>query len=165
MIPQILMGLGGAAIPWLMRNPKVAQTAGKLLPKKVFTPGTPTKGYKWGPHGTKVEGTPPGGALGWVANNPIKSSLGLGYGGTVAGSMMAGSPDEPTPSPRGGVPLPVPGGVPAGPPADDFTSNLPSYAERASANRRKMFNNMSTILKQLRLQKRCSAQAVTGWVH
>ena len=34
---------------------------------------------------------------------------------------------------------------------DDITSNLPSYAERASANRRKMFNNMSTILKHTML--------------
>ena len=69
----------------------------------------------------------------------------------MAGSMMAGSPDQPTDMPRGNVPLTVPGGVPAGPPADEFTSNLPSYAERAAANRRKMFNNMSTILKHTML--------------
>ena len=65
--------------------------------------------------------------------------------------MLAGSPDQPTDSPRGNVPLTVPGGVPAGPPVDDFTSNLPSYAERAAANRRKFFSNMSTIIKHTML--------------
>ena len=146
-----IMGAGAAAIPWLMRNPRVAQAAGKLLPKKVFTPGKPATGWKWGPYGSKTEATPPGGALGWAARHPIISGAGLGYGGTIAGSMMAGSPDQPTASPRGNVPLTVPGGVPGGPPVDDFTSNLPSYAERAASNRRKMFNNMSTILKHTML--------------
>ena len=143
-----IMGAGAGALPWLMRNPKVAQAAGKLLPKKVFTPGKPATGWKWGEYGSKTEAVPPGG---FVGRHPIISSAGLGYGGTVAGSMMAGSPDQPTDMPRGNVPLTVPGGVPAGPPADEFTSNLPSYAERAAANRRKMFNNMSTILKHTML--------------
>ena len=143
-----IMGAGAGALPWLMRNPKVAQAAGKLLPKKVFTPGKPATGWKWGEYGSKTEAVPPGG---FVGRHPIISSAGLGYGGTVAGSMMAGSPDQPTDMPRGNVPLTVPGGVPAGPPVDEFTSNLPSYAERAAANRRKMFNNMSTILKHTML--------------
>ena len=143
-----LMGAAGVALPWLMRNPRIAQAIGGKLGKKVFTPGKPATGWKWGEHGSRTEAVPPGG---FVGRHPYISSAGLGYAGTTAGSMLAGSPEEPTPSPRGGVPLPVPGGVPAGPPVDDFTSNLPSYAERASANRRKMFNNMSTILKHTML--------------
>ena len=130
-----ITGAGAAALPWLMRNPRVAQAIGGKLGKKVFTPAVEAGGK-------------PGGFIG---RHPIISSAGLGYGGTVAGSMMAGSPDQPTDMPRGDVPLTVPGGVPAGPPADEFTSNLPSYAERAAANRRKMFNNMSTILKHTML--------------
>ncbi len=135
MIAPILMGLGGVAMPWLMRNPRVAQAIGGKLGKKVFTPAVEAGGK-------------PGG---FVGRHPIISSAGLGYAGTTAGSMLAGSPDQPTDSPIGNVPLTVPGGVPAGPPVDDFTSNLPSYAERAAANRRKFFNNMSTIIKHTML--------------
>ena len=155
-----LTGAGAAAIPWLMRNPRVAQAIGGKLGKKVFTPGKPAV-PRPGSHVEDIPGWPAGtrprnlteatGPGGFVGRHPIMSSAGLGYAGTTAGSMLAGSPEEPTPSPRGGVPLPAPGGVPAGPPVDDFTSNLPSYAERASANRRKMFNNMSTILKHTML--------------
>ena len=143
-----LMGAGGAALPWLMRNPRIAQAIGGKLGKKIFTPGRPEMPIKGMPGARPIDAIPPGG---FVGRHPYISSAGLGYGGTVAGSMLAGSPDEPTASPRGNVPLTVPGGVPGGPPVDDFTSNLPSYAERASANRRKMFNNMSTILKHTML--------------
>ena len=157
-MPYIL-GAGASAIPWLMRHPKIAPYAAKLG-KKVFTPGSPAVPRPGGhvedipgwPAGTRPrnlsEATGPGG---FVGRHPIISGAGLGYAGTVAGSMMAGSPDQPTGSPRGNVPLTVPGGVPGGPPVDDFTSNLPSYAERAASNRRKMFNNMSTILKHTML--------------
>jgi hypothetical protein len=129
-----MMGLGGAALPWLMRNPRVAPYAAKLG-KKVFTPATEAGGK-------------PGG---FVGRHPIISGAGLGYAGTTAGSMLAGSPDQPTDMPTGDVPLTMPSVVPAAQPVDDFTSNLPSYAERAAANRRKMFNNMSTILKHTML--------------
>ena len=129
-----VMGAGAAALPWLMRHPKMAPYAAKLG-KKVFTPAVEAGGK-------------PGG---FVGRHPIISGAGLGYAGTTAGSMLAGSPDQPTDSPRGNVPLTVPGGVPAGPPVDDFTSNLPSYAERAAANRRKFFSNMSTIIKHTML--------------
>jgi len=130
-----LMGLGGAALPWLMRNPRVAQAIGGKLGKKVFSPAVEAGGK-------------PGG---FVGRHPIISGAGLGYAGTTAGSMLAGNPDEPTDMPRGNVPLTMPGVVPAARPADDFTSSLPSYAERAASNRRKMFNNMSTILKHTML--------------
>ena len=129
-----VMGAGAASLPWLMRHPKMAPYAAKLG-KKVFTPAVEAGGK-------------PGG---FVGRHPIISGAGLGYAGTTAGSMLAGSPDQPTDSPRGNVPLTVPGGVPAGPPVDDFTSNLPSYAERAAANRRKFFSNMSTIIKHTML--------------
>ena len=154
-----MMGLGGAALPWLMRNPRVAPYAAKLG-KKVFTPGSPAvprpgsqvQDLPGWPTGTRPrnlsEATGPGG---FVGRHPIISGAGLGYAGTTAGSMLAGNPDEPTDMPRGNVPLTMPGVVPAARPADDFTSNLPSYAERAAANRRKMFNNMSTILKHTML--------------
>lgn len=154
-----LMGAGGAALPWLMRHPRVAPYAAKLG-KKVFSPASPA-------HTTTAARAPrgPGGRFtgprmpdvpaqelgGFVGRHPIISGAGLGYVGTTAGSMLAGSPDEPTASPRGNVPLTLPGVAPAARPEDDFTSNLPSYAERASANRRKMFNNMSTILKHTML--------------
>jgi hypothetical protein len=100
------------------------------------------------PGGREIPGEKPGG---FVGKHPYWSGAGLGYVGTTAGSMLAGSPDEPTASPRGNVPLTVPGGVPGGPPVDEFTSNLPSYAERTATNRRKFFNNMSTILKHTML--------------
>ena len=129
-----VMGAGAASLPWLMRHPKMAPYAAKLG-KKVFTPAVEAGGK-------------PGG---FVGRHPIISGAGLGYAGTTAGSMLAGSPDQPTDSPRGNVPLTVPGGVPAGPPVDDFTSNLTSYAERAAANRRKFFSNMSTIIKHTML--------------
>jgi len=148
----LLLGAGGAALPWLMRNPRVAQAIGGKLGKKVFTPGTPattrSAPIKGMPGGRPIDAVPPGG---FVGRHPYISGAGLGYAGTTAGSLLAGSPDEPTASPRGNVPLTVPGGVPAGPPVDDFTSNLPSYAERAASNRRKMFNNMSTIVKHTML--------------
>jgi len=125
-----LLGAGGAALPWLMRNPRVAQAIGGKLGKKVFTPpstisGPLRAGEKFGGRGFQGRDIPAGG---FVGRHPIISSAGLGYGGTIAGSMLAGSPDEPTASPRGDVPLTVPGGVPGGPPVDEFTSNLPSYA-------------------------------------
>ena len=154
-----LMGLGGVALPWLMRHPKIAPYAAKLG-KKIFTPASPA-------HTTTAAQAPrgPGGRFtgprmpdvpaqelgGFIGKHPIISGAGLGYAGTTAGSMLAGSPDQPTDSPRGNVPLTIPGVAPAARPEDDFTSNLPSYAERASANRRKMFNNMSTILKHTML--------------
>jgi hypothetical protein len=143
-----LLGAGGAALPWLMRNPRVAQMIGGKLGKKVFTPGRPEIPIKGMPGARPIPGEKPGG---FVGRHPIMSSAGLGYAGTTAGSMLAGSPDEPTASPRGNVPLTVPGGVPGGPPVDEFTSNLPSYAERTATNRRKFFNNMSTILKHTML--------------
>ena len=143
-----LTGAGAAAIPFLMRNPRIAQAIGGKLGKKIFTPGRPEMPIKGMPGARPIDAIPPGG---FVGRHPYITSAGLGYGGTVAGSMLAGSPDEPTASPRGNVPLTVPGGVPGGPPVDEFTSNLPSYAERAAANRRKMFNNMSTILKHTML--------------
>ena len=110
-----LMGAGAGAIPWLMRNPKIAQAIGGKLGKKVFTPGRPEicKPIKLEkvPSGARpIDAVPPGG---FVGRHPIISSAGLGYGGTVAGSMMAGSPDEPTASPRGNVPLTMPGVAPA----------------------------------------------------
>ena len=106
-----MMGLGGAALPWLMRNPRVAPYAAKLG-KKVFTPATEAGGK-------------PGG---FVGRHPIISGAGLGYAGTTAGSMMAGSPDQPTDMPTGDVPLTMPGVVPAARPEDDFTSSLPSLS-------------------------------------
>jgi hypothetical protein len=144
-----ITGAGAMALPFLMRNPRVAQAIGGKLGKKVFTPpstmqGPLRAGESFSGRGIQGRDIPPGGFIG---KHPYISSAGLGYAGTTAGSMMAGSPDQPTDMPRGNVPLTVPGGVPGGPPVDEFTSNLPSYAERASANRRKMFNNMSTILK------------------
>ena len=156
-LPYIL-GAGASAIPWLMRHPKIAPYAAKLG-KKVFTPGKPAvprpgshvediPGWPAGTRPRMSEPVPPGG---FVGQHPYISAAGLGYAGTTAGSMMAGSPDQPTDSPRGDVPLTLPGVAPAARPEDDFTSNLPSYAERASANRRKMFNNMSTILKHTML--------------
>ena len=155
-----IAGAGAAAIPFLMRNPRVAQAIGGKLGKKVFTPGKPAV-PRPGSHVEDIPGWPAGtrprnlteatGPGGFIGKHPYISSAGLGYAGTTAGSMMAGSPDQPTASPRGNVPLTVPGGVPGGPPVDDFTSNLPSYAERAASNRRKMFNNMSTILKHTML--------------
>ena len=148
-----ITGAGGMAIPWLMRNPRIAQAIGGKLGKKVFTPpstmqGPLRAGESFSGRGIQGRDIPAGGFIG---KHPYISSAGLGYAGTTAGSMMAGSPDQPTDSPRGNVPLTVPGGVPGGPPVDDFTSNLPSYAERAASNRRKMFNNMSTILKHTML--------------
>jgi hypothetical protein len=155
-----IAGAGAAAIPFLMRNPRIAQAIGGKLGKKVFTPGKPAV-PRPGSHVEDIPGWPAGtrprnlteatGPGGFIGKHPYISSAGLGYAGTTAGSMMAGSPDQPTASPRGNVPLTVPGGVPGGPPVDDFTSNLPSYAERAASNRRKMFNNMSTILKHTML--------------
>ena len=125
-----LMGLGGAALPWLMRNPKVAKAIGGKLGKKVFSPAAEAGGK-------------PGGFIG---RHPIISSAGLGYAGTTAGSMLAGSPDEPTDSPRGNVPLTVPGVGPA-PEASGFMSNLPSYGERTQSRRDTYMKHMSTIIK------------------
>jgi hypothetical protein len=121
---------------------------GGKLGKKVFTPGRPEIPIKGMPGARPIPAVPPGG---FVGRHPYISGAGLGYAGTTAGSMLAGSPDEPTASPRGDVPLTVPGGVPGGPPVDEFTSNLPSYAERTATNRRKFLNNMSTILKHTML--------------
>jgi hypothetical protein len=141
----VIMGAAGAALPWLMRNPRIAQAIGGKLGKKVFTPPATIRGPMRPGESRDIP------AGGFVGKHPIISGAGLGYGGTIAGSMLAGSPDEPTASPRGNVPLTVPGGVPGGPPVDEFTSNLPSYAERTATNRRKFLNNMSTILKHTML--------------
>ena len=126
-MPYIL-GAGASAIPWLMRHPKIAPYAAKLG-KKVFTPGSPAVPRPGGhvedipgwPAGTRPrnlsEATGPGG---FVGRHPIISGAGLGYAGTVAGSMLAGNPDEPTPRPRldfmgwlATQPKAPPGGVPS----------------------------------------------------
>lgn len=124
------MGLGGAALPWLMRNPKVAKAIGGKLGKKVFSPAAEAGGK-------------PGGFIG---RHPIWSSAGLGYAGTTAGGLMRGGEEEQRGSTPGGIPLPVPGTAQA--PQEAWSaSGLPSYGERTQSRRDTYMKHMSTIIK------------------
>ena len=80
-----LMGAAGLALPWLMRNPRIAQAIGGKLGKKVFTPGRPEMPIKGMPGARPIDAIPPGG---FVGRHPIISGAGLGYGGTIAGLSL-----------------------------------------------------------------------------
>ncbi len=135
-----LLGLGLAALPWAARYaPQIGRGAQTLwgLGRGMGTPaGRAAAGD------ALVSGT--GRAAQIMRDHPIKSSIGLGAGGLVAGSMFEGDP-EATPT---AMPMPS-GAAPVGPPMQQapFDPNLPSYTERAQANRQKYMDNMSTIIK------------------
>ena len=135
-----LLGLGLAALPWAARYaPQIGRGAQTLwgLGRGMGTPaGRAAAGD------ALVSGT--GRASKYMRGHPIKSSIGLGAGGLVAGSMFEGDP-EATPA---AMPMPS-GAAPVGPPMQQapFNPNLPSYTERAQANRQKYMDNMSTIIK------------------
>ena len=73
-----------------------------------------------------------------------KVGAGLGAGAGLEALMMSDPEAEEIPGTPGMTPG-LPGMVPGGP--APFTSDLPSYTERAEANRSKLMNNMSTIIK------------------
>jgi hypothetical protein len=158
-MPALPLIIGGAlaAAPWLMRGAPALGRGGKALwnlGKGLGSAGGRHRAGQaiWGKGSPgdplrMVPGTPRGAiprGYDWVGKNPIKSSLGLGAAGMLAPGLFAGDPEQPTSG--GGVQLPGPQG--AGPTAAvPFTSNLPSYTERAEGKRDKFMNNMSTIIK------------------
>ena len=90
----------------------------------------------------------------WPGKHPKISGAATVVGGGFSGAYLDGllrDEEEPQTTLGPGSASAVGGGVGMPPVADDFTSALPGYAERKSAARRKMFNNMSTILKHTML--------------
>jgi len=158
-MPALPLIIGGAlaAAPWLMRGAPALGRGAKALwglgrglgsaggrhraGQAIWGKGSPGNPLRM------VPGTPRGAiprGYDWVGKNPIKSSLGLGAAGMLAPGLFAGDPEQPTAG--GGVQLPGPQG--AGPTAAvPFTSNLPSYTERAEGSRDRFMNHMSTIIK------------------
>ena len=137
--PVIAGGLLAAA-PWLIKGAPAMGRGAKALWGLGRGMGTPAGRAAAGD--ALVSGT--GRASKYVRENPIKSSIGLGAGGLVAGSMFEGDPEEQVPGVTG-MPAQIPGYGPQA--APEFTSNLPSYTERAQANRAKFMGSMSTIIK------------------
>jgi len=156
--PVIAGGLLAAA-PWLIKGAPAIGRGGKALwnmgkglgsaagrrraGQAIYGKGSPGDFHLGGGRAT----IPPGAvnrAGTWMGENPIKSSLGLGAAGMLAPGMFEGDPEEQVPGATG-RPTPPPGYGPQAAPA--FTSNLPSYTERAQANRAKFMSSMSTIIK------------------
>ena len=135
-----LLGLGWAALPWAARYAPQIGRGAQALWRLGRGMGTPAGRAAAGD--ALVSGT--GRAAQIMRDHPIKSSIGLGAGGLVAGSMFEGDP-ETTPA---AMPMPS-GAAPVGPPMQQapFNPNLPSYTERAQEKRQKYLDNMSTIIK------------------
>ena len=138
--PQI--GRGAKAL-WNMGKGLGSAAGRRRAGQAIYGKGSPGDFHLGGGRAT----IPPGAvnrAGTWMGENPIKSSLGLGAAGMLAPGMFEGDPEEQVPGATG-RPTPPPGYGPQAAPA--FTSNLPSYTERAQANRAKFMSSMSTIIK------------------
>ena len=89
----------------------------------------------------------------WFGKHPKTSMaatmLGGGVGGAYLENLMKEEEEQTTLGPGSASAVGGSAGMP--PVADDFTSALPGYAERKIAARRKMMNNMSTIIKHTML--------------
>ena len=166
MLQAILTGLGIAS-PWLMRGAPHIARGGKALwnlgkglntaagrrraGQAIYGRGTPSGPPRFDPSGMPIPGTPgvPPGLVNRagtaIAGRPNwQKSLGGGALGLGAGYLLESDPEEQVPGVTG-MPAQIPGYGPSAAPG--FTSNLPSYAERAKANRAELMENMSTIIK------------------
>ena len=134
---------------------QAAIDATKRLGQRIYGPGSPAApgtlprgpgGRITGPRGPDTPAIPPGlfHRAGPIGRNPIKSSLGLGAAGFGLPYLFEGDPEQPTPEGVPGASGFPGGGVPTAAP---FSSDLPSYGERARSARDSYLQHMSTIVK------------------